>query len=111
MNIRLKLDLRGVADLDGLHARLAQLFGFPSFYGKNYPALVDCLSSLRYPDDGMTQVALKSSSEAVELQVKGLSSCAADISLTLLSAVEAINDRLIQRKLEPSIYLLLVRDS
>ena len=111
MNIRLKLDLTGIADLNALHEELAQLFGFPAFYGKNYPALIDCLSSLRYPDDGMTQVVLKSSSDAIELQVRGLSACNRDTGLTLLSAVESINDRLIQRKLEPSIYLLLVRDS
>jgi hypothetical protein len=111
MKIPLKLDLTETSDLSDMHHRLAKVFGFPEFYGKNYPALVDCLSSLRYPEDGMTSVALASDSEVIELQVRGLASCNKDILSIFLSAIETANDRLIQKALSPAIYLLLTRDA
>ncbi len=40
----------------GLHAVFAEAFGFPSFYGRNMDAWVDCMSSLDRPDDGLTSV-------------------------------------------------------
>jgi hypothetical protein len=111
MNIVLKLDLTGTTELEVLHNKLANIFGFPAFYGKNYPALVDCLSSLRYPDDGMTQVVLKSNADVVLLEIIGFSTCSKGIISTVLSAVESVNDRLIQNELNPSILLLLTRES
>lgn len=29
------------------HLKMAEIFGFPDFYGKNLAALIDCLSDLR----------------------------------------------------------------
>ena len=40
---------------DHLHAEL----GFPSFFGNNPNALIDCLFSLRFPADQMTKYQLK----------------------------------------------------
>ncbi|EMH4164457.1 barstar family protein [Pluralibacter gergoviae] len=38
---------------DDFHNEMKILFGFHDFYGKNTHALIDCLTSLRYPEDGM----------------------------------------------------------
>lgn len=76
-----------------LHTALRAAFGFPNFYGGNYPALVDCLSSLRYPDDGMSELVLDSLEDSVELRVSGADSCSEDVLHTLLSAVTAVNHR------------------
>lgn len=76
-----------------LHAALSAVFGFPHFYGGNYPALVDCWSSLRYPDDQMSELVLDSLEDCVELRVAGAGSCSEDVLHTLLSAVTAVNHR------------------
>ena len=110
MKVPLALNLTEVGSLSGLHEAMAKIFGFPEFYGNNYPGLVDCLSSLRYPADGMTSVNLKSNCDAIELRIIGLSSCKYEVVVTLLSAIESVNDRLIQRSMNPSIYLLLVKE-
>ena len=108
MNQMIELDLAGVQILPELHRELARVFGFPSFYGNNYPALVDCLSSLRFPEDGMTSVNLASKDDVLELRVKNLSSRGKDIVLTLLSALEAVNGRAMKNGFGPSICLSLI---
>ncbi len=40
------LDLRNVRTIQGLHAYLAQEFGFPSYYGRNLDALYDMLTEI-----------------------------------------------------------------
>jgi hypothetical protein len=41
---------------EGFHKVFAEVFGFPSFYGQNMDAWIDCMSSLDAPEDGMTSV-------------------------------------------------------
>lgn len=50
------IDARKLTDSAGLHATLAEAFGFSASYGKNLDALVDCLDDLDNPGTGMTQV-------------------------------------------------------
>ena len=52
----IRIDARRLTDPAGLHAALAEAFGFPASYGKNLDALVDCLSGLDDPAGGMTRV-------------------------------------------------------
>lgn len=40
----------------GIHDVFAEVFGFPSFYGRNMNAWIDCMASLDCPGDGMTTV-------------------------------------------------------
>src|SRR3569832_2556165 len=54
------LDGRIIADWPSFHRESRQKFGFPDFYGNNMDAWIDCLSSLREPDSGMTSFALAS---------------------------------------------------
>ena len=66
-----ELDFSEIQDLEGMHLLLKKKFGFPDFYGKNVNALIDCLSSLRYPEDGMTNIILREN-EILTLMIKSL---------------------------------------
>ena len=50
------IDARKLVDAAGMHATLAEAFGFPASYGKNLDALVDCLDDLDNPGTGMTRI-------------------------------------------------------
>lgn len=93
VNKSVAVDLGGMSTTAQLHTALSAAFGFPHFYGGNYPALVDCWSSLRYPDDGMSELVLDSLEDCIELRVAGADSCSEDVLHTLLSAVTAVNHR------------------
>lgn len=49
-----QIDCARITDWDSFHAVFMEAFGFPSFYGKNISAWIDCLTSLDQPEDGMT---------------------------------------------------------
>ena len=38
------------------HTVFAEVFGFPSWYGRNDNAWIDCMRSLDSPEDGMTKI-------------------------------------------------------
>ncbi|WP_029109147.1 barstar family protein [Mycobacterium sp. URHD0025] len=107
MDKTISIDLSGTKTTEQLHAVLKKTFGFPDFYGGNYPALVDCWSSLRYPDDGMSSVVLDGLEDRLELHVKNLASCPESVVRTVLSAVEAVNHRARLNSLEELIVLVL----
>jgi hypothetical protein len=50
------VDTNEITDWLSFHQVLSQLFGFPSFYGNNMNALIDCLSYLDDPDAEMTRI-------------------------------------------------------
>ncbi|MFT3686076.1 MAG: 2-amino-4-hydroxy-6-hydroxymethyldihydropteridine diphosphokinase [Phycisphaerales bacterium] len=45
-----------IRDWPSFHDEFARAMGFPSFYGRNLDAWIDCMSSLDAPRDGMTSV-------------------------------------------------------
>jgi hypothetical protein len=51
-----RIDARRLTDARGLHAALAEAFGFPPDYGNNLDALIDVLTHLDDPAAGMTRV-------------------------------------------------------
>ena len=51
-----RLDARKLIDSETFHVHLAEVFGFPPFYGKNLNALIDCLSDLDEPATLMTRI-------------------------------------------------------
>lgn len=93
MNHVIGIDLRGVDSQDALHARLAAVFGFPDFYGGNFHALVDCWSSLRSPEDGMSRFVLEDLADTVTLQAQGLTTLDRDSLFVLVGALQAVNAR------------------
>jgi RNAse (barnase) inhibitor barstar len=42
-----------------LHEAFASALGFPSWYGRNMDAWIDCMSSLDEPGDGLSQVKVQ----------------------------------------------------
>lgn len=51
-----KVETNMIRDWDTFHQEFDRVFGFPDFYGCNMDAWIDCMSSLAYPDDGMTRI-------------------------------------------------------
>jgi Barstar (barnase inhibitor) len=50
------IDTRRIQDWETFHDVFAEIMGFPSFYGRNMNAWIDCMTYLDEPDDGMTSV-------------------------------------------------------
>ena len=101
----IKLDFTSIESLNEMHALLAATFKFPSFYGGNVNALIDCWSSLRFPEDGMTAVSL-SENEPLLIEVKRLDRSPELVVNHFLSAVSGVNDRNIELGAPPSIFLM-----
>lgn len=74
---------------------MAEIFGFPDFYGKNLAALIDCLSDLRAfrDEEPMTRYSLNDE-ECLLLNVGNLSKASNDLRRKFLLALEAVNTRL-----------------
>lgn len=105
---KLSVDFSQVKNLGEMHEALAKVFDFPDFYGKNVNALIDCWSSLRYPEDGMTGITI-AHDEAVLLEVKGMSHLDQLMMNHFTVAVEAVNERAVEEMAEqPLIFLLPV---
>jgi hypothetical protein len=51
-----RLDCDRITDWDSFHSVFAEVFGFPSFYGRNMNAWIDCMTYLDDPDSGMSAV-------------------------------------------------------
>jgi RNAse (barnase) inhibitor barstar len=51
-----RIDGSRLSDWESFHDVFAAAFGFPSFYGRNMDAWIDCMTSLDAPDDGLTSV-------------------------------------------------------
>ncbi|HMA93609.1 MAG TPA: barstar family protein [Polyangiaceae bacterium] len=45
-----------ISDWETFHDEFNRVFQFPSFYGRNMNAWIDCMSSLDAPDEGMTGI-------------------------------------------------------
>jgi predicted deacylase len=55
----IRIDCSNIFDEDSFHRVFAATFGFPSFYGANMDAWIDCMTSLDEPDHGMTTVSVE----------------------------------------------------
>jgi RNAse (barnase) inhibitor barstar len=52
-----------LSDEESLHREFASVMGFPGFYGGNWDAWIDCMSSLTSPDAAMTTFHLAADEE------------------------------------------------
>ncbi|WP_219602506.1 barstar family protein [Mycobacteroides sp. LB1] len=107
MNKQISIDLTDTRTTGQLHELLKETFGFPDFYGRNFAALIDCWSSLRYPDDGMSAFTLDSPADCLHLHVTNLASRPEDVIRLLISAVEFVNQRALWNAQKPVIDLVL----
>lgn len=103
--IKLNIDFENINSVNEFHIRMKMLFGFPDFYGKNFNAFIDCLSSLRLPEDGMTSIHIKND-ECILLDIFNINSLPDDLLHDFLLSIQEINRRCIIFGEEASILLL-----
>lgn len=104
---KLLVDFGQVKSLREMHEELARIFAFPDFYGKNVNALIDCWSSLCYPEDKMTGIVL-AMDETVLLEVKGMPNLDEMMMNHFVVAVENVNERAMDRNEQPLMLLFPV---
>jgi RNAse (barnase) inhibitor barstar len=86
----IQIDCKGLTEKD-LHLVFKEKLGFPDFYGMNWDALIDCLSSLRDPETGMTEVSLEED-EVLLIYCNDLSKSKFD-SNVFIDVIEFVNAR------------------
>ncbi len=101
----LTIDIGEIKQIGELHDILKETFGFPHFYGKNVHALIDCLSSLRYPEDEMTKITLDID-ESLYFKLENTSKSSKEVIIELLTAISNVNRRQINIGNTPSILFI-----
>lgn len=101
------LDFARVTRWDEYHDALVAAFGLPSFYGRNGHALLDCLSSLRDADAGMSQVVV-APGEVVLVQVDGLAAMPREMRESFIMTLELLSERCAAREQSSSIVLVII---
>ena len=102
------LDGAAITDWQTFHSECQRVFGFPTFYGRNMDAWIDCMSSLR-DDDGMVGVMLEPG-ERLELEVRQAeerSRRLPDVMLALVECTAFVNQRYEDAGEPPAIALVL----
>lgn len=67
------VDTTEIKDWQSFHQIFSQIFGFPTFYGNNMDALIDCLSYLDEPQAEMTGVHVEQG-ETLAIQLSAVNS-------------------------------------
>lgn len=67
----LRFDCDRITDWETFHSVFAEAFGFPSYYGRNMNAWIDCMSYLEDPGSGMTSVTVETG-DFVTVQLDGI---------------------------------------
>ena len=76
---------------EGLLKVLKKELGFPDFFGMNWDALIDCVSSMREPEAGLSEVFLDDD-EFLIINCKNLLQANFDTNV-FLDVVQFINER------------------
>ncbi|GBU09468.1 hypothetical protein AwWohl_06060 [Gammaproteobacteria bacterium] len=102
-----KLDFSEIKTSDDFYDAISKALGFPSFFGRNINALIDCLTYLREPEAEMSKVHIKES-EYLLLELTNFSTTNQHIKDTLLIAIEDVNLRCKEDNQEPSVILSFI---
>lgn len=86
----ISIDCSGMSK-EGLHLAMKELLGFPEFYGMNWDALYDCLSSMRLRGSGMSEITL-TADEMLIIECKSLQKAEFDVGI-FMEIIEAVNAR------------------
>lgn len=108
--IKLFIDFSKIKTIDDFHSEMKELFGFPDGYGKNFNAFIDCLTSLRIPEDGMTNIHIQED-ECILLEIMNLNSVSDYICHDFLLSIQSINERCKLFNESPLVLLLLCKSS
>ncbi len=100
------IDGRKLTDARAMHVALAEAFGFPSSYGNNLDALIDCLSHLDDPKSAMTRVQVgRGQVLTLVIDHSHAMSKHKDLFEVLAGAVAFVNGRRIEKGEAPVIAL------
>lgn len=99
-----RLDAKRIVDWDTFHDVFAEIFGFPSFYGRNMNAWVDCMTYLDDPDAGMTTIH-GTAADQVILQIDNVGCLPSAIYDAIIECAAFVNWRRIEMG-EPAILTL-----
>lgn len=103
----IRLDFTRVTSWDEYHDVFVAAFGLPAFYGRNGHALLDCLSSLRDADAGMSRVVV-APGEVVLLQVDGLAAMPRELRESFIMTLELLSERCAAREQSSPIVLMII---
>ena len=106
--ITLSVDFKEISNAAEFHDKFKQLFGFPDFYGNNFHAFIDCLTSLRIPEEGMTSINIKQN-EYILLEVNNINQLPDNLKHDFLLSIQEVNSRNILFGEKASILLLLCK--
>ena len=84
------IDCDGMTKIE-LNQTMKDLLGFPDFYGMNWDAMIDCLSYMRQPETGMSNLTLEND-EMLLINCKRLSKANFDLK-NFLDVIEFVNER------------------
>src|SRR5262249_27950549 len=56
---RVRIDAQNIHDWNSFHDEFSRIFGFPTFYGRNMDAWVDCLTSIDCEEHGMSSIHVR----------------------------------------------------
>jgi len=101
------IDARKITDSASFHSVFAEEFGFPSYYGRNMDAWIDCMTSLDTPEDGMSKVHVKPG-HVVVIQIEHAQDFVArcpKLYADLVKCSSFVNWRLIEKGHEPLLAL------
>jgi barstar (barnase inhibitor) len=105
--MKVQIDLSNVDDDQAFHLVWAKALGFPSWYGKNWDAWIDCMSALRSGDTGVeVQIARD---EVLEIEIRGTEALAArtpKIVCNLVDCASVVNRRYMRIGERPPVLLL-----
>ena len=107
LNPIVDVDLAAVSDTQSFHATWSVALGFPDFYGANWSAWIDCMTSLDDPDAGMTSIHV-AKGQVLVLQLKNVKSFKVrcpDLFEGLEECAAFVNWRRIECGLEPVLCL------
>ncbi len=103
----IRLDFTRVTSWDEYHDAFVAAFGLPAFYGRNGHALLDCLSSRRDPDAGMSRVVV-APGEVVLVRVDGLAAMPRELRESFIMTLEVLSERGAARKQSSPIVLVII---
>ena len=96
--MEVEIDFKQITDWKSFHGVFAEAMGFPSFYGCNMDAWIDCMSYIDDPGAGMSTVTV-AEGEPLDLilrtvdETRGLQ---AEILVALIECLGSVNQRFIE---------------
>lgn len=99
----IEIDGAAVTDAVSFHNSFATAFGFPTFYGRNLDAWIDCMSCLDEPESGMSLITV-APSEILVIQVRNadiMKKLCPELWLAFLECVAFANWRRVEQGAPP----------